>query len=454
MATLAVGMLAGGVFGAGCGTGGGEACLTNADCTVPGETCIANAGTLGTSTCGCDPTAATDSCTEADADTICHPDRGACEQSCETDDDCTTSGETCDIATKACREPGKLGCTTDFDCTAPDVCDTDAKTCVEPCTATSCTTGEKCNDGTKLCEPDCTLAGNECDTGSTCDTASGVCVDECGGNTCTATQVCDTSVNECVERCSGSLDCDGTNEVCDTGSGLCLVSCDALGGPDCEAAGLVCNAGTGLCSTSECTGNVDCTGDELCISGVCEAPRDIATCTGTDRQYVKFETNACTPTAGNLDTCGAAAGRDGDKGEKAAGPTFYDGVSVSRVEASPNCVKAGVQGPEVTFFARYFDAQGDIATASSGTSALNGDILQVVSQADSFTSNFPKICGIDKTDGICSDESSNGTSGSFLFTLCRPIGSGDEDVAVILSDKSGNFGNTLCIEIKPEHLDP
>lgn len=441
MATLAVGMLAGGVFGAGCGTGGGEACLTNADCTVPGETCIANAGTLGTSTCGCDPTAATDSCTEADADTICHPDRGACELSCETDDDCTTSGETCDIATKACRAPDSLGCTTDFDCTSPDVCDTDAKTCVAPCTATSCTTGEKCNDGTKLCEPDCTLAGNECAEGSTCDTASGVCVEECGGNTCTATQVCDTSVNECVERCSGSLDCTGTNEVCDTGSGLCLVHCDASGAPACEG-GLVCNAGTGLCGTSECTVNADCTdGDKLCISGVCEAPRDISTCTGTDRQYVKFETNACTPTAGNLDTCLAAEQRT-SRLEVAAGPTIY------AAERTDFVTEACDGGTVYEFFADYYDATGGVAFNDAGfTNGLYGDLYRsMVGASDSNVFDTPEICGFNKTDGDCEGIVSDTNRGRFIFKVCQD-GDASEPIAVYMSDKAGNFGNSICIDL-------
>lgn len=456
MATLAVGMLAGGVFGAGCGTGGGEACLTNADCTVPGETCLASAGGgLGVSTCGCDPTAAVDSCTEADADTVCHPDRGACEQSCETDDDCTTSGEICDIATKACRAPGSLGCTTDFDCTSPDVCDKDAKTCVAPCTATSCTGTEKCNDGTKLCEPDCTLAGNECAPGSTCS-AAGVCVDECGGNTCTATQVCDTSVNTCVERCTTLTGCAfGSDEVCDTGSGLCVVSCNSIDGPDCSAAGLVCNRATGLCGDSECNDSVDCDGD-FCNAGVCEARLDISECTGADREYVKFETNACTPTAGNLDTCAAAEKRDSGKSEVRAGPTLFAGESVSRTASVAHCKDdKGNLFPEVQLFVDYFDAESDMATAA-GASGLYGDLFQAVktkNNDDSNTSNAIVRCGADKTDGVCEGVTNTTKQGRLLFSLCRP-GDADETVAVYMSDNKGNFGNTLCIDIKPQHLNP
>lgn len=450
MATLAVGMLAGGVFGAGCGTGGGEACLTNADCTVPGETCIAGAGgSLGGSTCGCDPTAAVDACTEADADTVCHPDRGACELSCETDDDCTTSGETCDIATKACRAPGSIGCTTDFDCTSPDVCDTEAKACVAPCTATSCTTGEVCNDGTKLCEPDCNIAGNECAEGSTCDATSGVCLQGCGGETCEATEVCDPVLSTCVERCTTLTGCEfGSDEVCDTTSGLCVVSCDSIDGPDCSAAGLVCNRGTGLCGDSECNNNADCGGDDFCTNaGVCEARLDISQCTGTDRQYVKFETNACTPTAGNLDTCAAAAGRDAGKTEKPAGPTLFAGESIARSESEPHCTNA----PEVQFFVDYYDAEGDVETSADG---LYGDLFQAVGQTDSKTSNVIIRCGADKTDGVCSGVVNTSTRGRLLFKLCRPASATEETVAVYMNDKPGNLGNTLCIDIKPQHLSP
>lgn len=397
---VAVGMLVGGVVGTGCDMGEGEACVVDEDCTKAGETCIAD---IFSSVCGCDPTAVVDSCTEADVNNVCHPDRKICELSCLTDKDCT-SGETCDQVTNACRAEGaKDDCTKPGNaCVSGEVCDTASKACVAKCTEMSCTGTQVCNAVSGLCEND---------------------ANNCGGLTCSTGQYCDDA-NNCRDECGNDLDCE-LDEECNTTTSRCV-------------------------EKSGCTTNADCAEDGgFCnTSGDCETRLDISECSTSVRQYVKYELNQCVATKGNLDTCDAAAKRSSSRPETANGPTLFAGESIARTASVAHCTNA----PEVQFFVDYYSAKKSVATAA-GASGLYGDLYQSAATNEN-TSNTIIRCGTDKTDGVCAGITSDATSGRILFSLCRPASITDETVAVYLGDKNdpSAFGNTLCIDIKPAHL--
>lgn len=398
---VAVGMLVGGVVGTGCDLGEGEACVLDEDCTKEGETCIE--GTFS-SVCGCDPTAAVDSCTEANLDNVCHPDRKVCEKSCVTDKDCT-SGETCDwdevteTGTGACRAEGAKD-----DCTQP---------------GNACATGEVCDATAKKCIADCRVTGNECAAGKECDSA-GICVDECGGNVCTSAQYCNDAGTACVDKCVTSLDC-GVDE-CDTATGKCV-------------------------PFEGCTTNLDCANDGgFCnASGGCETFKDISECSTSVREYVKFETNTCEPTSGNLGTCGKASQRDDDKKEVAAGPTLFNAQQFGAAIA--NDAQCG--GPAVKIFVQYYDASGGMLNSTGGI--RNTAPWQAVSGMDSAIAvNTPhEVCKGQENEKVgtyCKDIVSTGNWGAFVMLLCRTKIEAEE-VAIYLRDGAENYGNSFCVEL-------
>lgn len=413
---VAVGMLVGGVVLTGCDLGEGEACLIDDDCTKPGETCIDD---LFSNRCGCDPTAAVDSCTEADVNNVCHPDRKVCEKSCLSDKDCT-SGETCDwdevtgTGTGACRAEGAKD-----DCTQP---------------GNACAAGEVCNPTTTWCEPDCRQLGNECVAGQQCDT-DGICVDECGGNVCTSAQYCNDAGTACVDKCTGGIDdkC-ATNEECNTTTGRCV-------------------------ERSGCTDNVACADDGgFCntTSGQCETWTDISECAAGD--YVDYSANVCKPAIGNLDQCAPASKRSGDRPAKTSGPTIY---AAEPFKLDPT----GCDGtsPLIWFFADYYDKDGN--ASQSSFSGPYGK-LRLLMTTDGLTKgnesqNYMEVCKANSTNEGCKKSgvnvASNQQEGRILFSICRNSVSQDGVIAIYLGDAAGtaetaNYGNTMCIDIETQYL--
>jgi hypothetical protein len=206
----AVTVLAGCPDGTSDDAGGGDTtCEANEDC-ASGEVCNPS-----TDACEepCDPAAA-DACAtdlacyneptvaaanvcqdKCDADADCGADRfcntgtGQCVAGCDSADDlkllCGGATAICDTTTGECVE-----CAANTDCTAPEVCDLNAGTCVAPGTCTNvgtvndapCTGGQICvTDGSceDVCDDDtCAAGGNLCDPDSATPSATfNACVD-------------------------------------------------------------------------------------------------------------------------------------------------------------------------------------------------------------------------------------------------------------------------------------
>lgn len=432
-------------------------CVTDSECTVPGETCITPT-TGGDAACGCDITALNDQCTEADANTVCHPDRLACETKCTTNDDCTSAGEQCDTATSTCRDPAKFkDCTKPGnECATTQICNTTTKACQDPCTATSCASGDVCNDVTKICEADCTVTDNcAANGGKVCDTAAKVCVDSCGAGTCLVSEVCDPSSGQCVDRCTSTLDdCDG-GKVCNTESGLCLQRCDDTNSTVICESTKACSPASGLCE-DKCTGSIDCAGGFCDLtSGLCETPRDITECNPegtapTNRQFVNPATNQCTSTSelkvctlqGEEATrCPGANFRDAANAEKAAGPTIFNVTPVGGT-TSPS---TGCTGASVRLLVEYYDPTGGVLTSGNVSYFTT---FQAVAATDSNTADAITTCKGETPD--CGGLSSDDKRGAFIIKLCRPNFSQREAVEIYMRDggqSSTNFGNSYVVNL-------
>lgn len=158
------------------------------------------------------------------------------------------------------------GCTTNADCTSPEVCVDGVCAATTPADAgvdaTTCAAGEtvcadKCVD-VATDSANCGACGRVCPTGETC--AGGACATTtptgCSTNTdCPSGEVC--VANTCVL-------CGGTNANCTTGADCCSGICGASN----LCAGAAVDAAVG------CTTNAECPSGEECVDNACASPVD------------------------------------------------------------------------------------------------------------------------------------------------------------------------------------
>ncbi|HOX42834.1 MAG TPA: hypothetical protein PK668_04505 [Myxococcota bacterium] len=317
---LAVFALTLGVLAGACdGGGGGDDCLSHAECiTAHGAnwfcnpltfTCECNSAAAcvgkcgGSDNCGgtcantcvapltcnatsfvCENTTCVPTCgtRECGPDPTCGQSCGTCgaDEWCDMDGACQTGACVPDCGSRECgMDPpcGTLSCGT---CTAPETCNAATGMCEGVCTPNcgarecgvdpqgcgtscgTCTGTDTCNVATGMCEPEVCIpncTGRECGLDPVCGTQN------CG--TCTAPEWCDLDGacqdGPCVEDC-GNREC-GMDPPCGT------LSCGTCTGTD------VCNA-VGMCEPvcqPSCTGRV-CGLDPVCGTQNC------GTCTGTD----------------------------------------------------------------------------------------------------------------------------------------------------------------------------
>lgn len=405
----------------------------------------------------CDPTATPETCSAADPTQICHPDDLICATSCAADTDCTLAGQKCDLTTKACRDASKIpaaDCTAQGNACATDkVCDAaGTKTCIDPCTSTSCAAGQICNTTSKLCESDCTAQGATCGADQVCDQASKLCVAKCGANSCTADQVCGDSGN-CEPACDAATDpavCP-PDTLCDLrtggGSGKCIPSCDlTTGGTQCEENEFCQDdenaAFHGRC-IEKCTTSNDCAGGSgYCrvATGKCEAKIDQEDCkpTGTTPEYkvVNPATNACeaVPAASGPD----AAKRDTGNSPDVNGPIAFSATPTGYVPGAGTACGGGVAA---TILVGYHDYQGDFPIAN-----INSRLDIAVRLAAGTAGGSDDLYGNGaQTPRL--QPNSDGKSGVIEFTLCRPAGASARTFTLYLRDTQGNFGNSFDVNV-------
>ena len=285
---------------------------TCVECVVDGDCGIGGLCDLATNTCtGCRNDQAA-----GGVDDGCAPILNACDTTvvnghgttcvdCQTDPDCSLTGDVCNTAIKdcvpcldsgaglqdkgcdsttfnACKNGGTdtgvcVDCTVDGDCATGQLCDTTTNTCVECRNDADCGPSSVCDEAARKCVacvddasyplidsgcievlPVCVEQGGISGGGSASTFVCAVCADDKtldsqvdeGCNS--TTPICDTNVPDgvCVE-CNDNTDC-GSGEVCDVANGIC-VGCldDALAGTvdtGCDAELPVCDlsgAGTG-----------------------------------------------------------------------------------------------------------------------------------------------------------------------------------------------------------------
>lgn len=216
----------------------GVGCCTSAECTNTGlDDCLVG-------TCS-----AAGVCSYAPDNTLCGPDCGVCISetgvcsdnqeacgACETcidgacDDDCET-GEQCCPGTIHCVPATAICCTADAQCSG------------------DC---EYCDEEAGYCKPLCTLEAPDCCSGTTdfcVDKANGGCcdTDDCGAcHQCNAnTHLCEAIQDCCDPVCTGCATCDGG--VCVPGQ--CFI--------DCKACNIQANGTQGICEDI-CTGCTEC----------------------------------------------------------------------------------------------------------------------------------------------------------------------------------------------------
>lgn len=202
----------------------------------------------------------------------------------QCDDGDILPGDGCDGS--CLLELGALGCTSDADCGGL-ICDTDGS-CVQCQASADCAEGEFCQeDNTCIATSSACSGDSDCFAGDVCQNSACFTppVQSCFGEadtSCTHGRTCAPSVLLCLpitrgQTCNVSSDC-GPFEICDS-SNQCAQN---LGGcasnTDCSG-GQVCNSG--VCEdTTTCTSNDDCFAQEICLfqTGTCFLP-PVETCT-------------------------------------------------------------------------------------------------------------------------------------------------------------------------------
>lgn len=200
-------------------------------------------------------------------------------------DTCSTSGqcsvkEECNAATSLCTLRAGWGaeCATNDTCQAGSWCMQGLckdRSAVSLCPAglnSECAQGLRCNRITTVCEEDLGCATNDdCSAGEVCNTGSRACVLRCTvdtqGDICAAGERC---VDEHCVQCVTTDEC-GVGLVCDS-AGQCTAGNRCYTDRDC-AVPLVCLVQTGACLPKQppCVSNDTCTSDQRCdvASGKC-----------------------------------------------------------------------------------------------------------------------------------------------------------------------------------------
>ena len=267
----------------------------------------------------------------------------------------------------ACSDNEDKGCATDFDCSRGQICDDDAKSCVnEPCQSLSDCPGSgrvclqdtmtcsrrECGDGTLMC-PEGLVCNNDgpylwsCGAPPSVTPDALVITDDAGVDAAMQTPDAgggDTYRGLC-QACTGNRDCaalgDGaactpignTGRFCTSACGpdlpdcpdgfTCLgqlqqcvpvnYDCTVCPGRSCDD-GLACDVASGQCVTprSACE---SCTGDSSCAEGLsCSTLENgnfcLPSCAGGAQCPADYSCNGetCEPDAGRCDACGGQCG--------------------------------------------------------------------------------------------------------------------------------------------------
>ncbi len=253
-------------------------CQSDADCDE-GEVCASDPNDCAPSTCMCDESRGQWACSADCGGKVCQPadDDTACEgpnpAGCESDEDCADGEvcaddpDSCDPSSCSCDESsGSWTCTDDCGGT---VCqpENDDTACEGPNPA-GCETDEDCADG-EVCADD----PDSCDPSScSCDESSGTwtCTDDCGGTVCQPENDDTTCEGPNPAGCETDEDCDDS-EVCTDDPDSCdPSSCECNSGEwicteDCG--GTVCMREAGACSEENpagCESDEDCADGEVC----------------------------------------------------------------------------------------------------------------------------------------------------------------------------------------------
>jgi hypothetical protein len=180
-------------------------------------------------------------------------------------------------------------CANSLDCGADQVCDQQARRCVQCVSDPDCATGMRCVANVCMAAPPTCHASADCATmpgQPVCDVPTGRCVrcltaadcpasNDCTSETCVSYtmcmnslacpsgQVCDTARMRCAQ-CVGDNDC-ATDQKC--ASDVCRKKCasDNM----CTPMGMLCDIAHGYCVS--CLATTDCKAAEYCSNGACLA---------------------------------------------------------------------------------------------------------------------------------------------------------------------------------------
>lgn len=262
---------------------------------------------------------------------FCDEGNGECDE-CQTTADCDNNGLVCD-GVETCDASGTCQSSSPIVCGANEVCGEPSGACVcatgfvrdgtgGPCVPRECTNDGGCDDGNVCTDDSCSgglcenvpATGRSCDNSLFCDgvgacDAAGTCVEP--GSPCSGSQpICDESNNRCVE-CSGNSNCTG-DQLCETTSGTC-VQCLAV--TDCpvpqnDCMNRVCSSN--LCSVARKAVGTSCMSDGDECDGL-ESCQNVGTdfmcqSSGTNPCDVDPANPICEVTGSNESTCTAVCG--------------------------------------------------------------------------------------------------------------------------------------------------
>ena len=226
---------------------------------------------------------------------------------CQSDKECTASGQVCDPLTKFC-----VACLTDAECKVSEHCI--GLTCqgYTPCSNSLGCKAAKGPDGLdqpicdqKIGECSSCLTAADCPASNDCVAKACVPFKTCQNSTeCQKDEVCDKATNRCVQ-CLGNNDC-ATNQLCENGKCHGFVPCSS--DKQCTQMGLLCDSSKGKCA--QCLANGDCPGIYNCqkvgVDGTGFCVLDVcAQGQGACNNNQKVTCNSVGDGYGSPQTCGA-----------------------------------------------------------------------------------------------------------------------------------------------------